>query len=74
MDNDLLLVLGIVVCAVSIPSLFAAFSEGRAPRVGGILVVAGLIAISAAVMRHPGGYSFAELPDVFYRVIGRLMN
>jgi hypothetical protein len=66
MDHDLILVIGIVLCALSIPSLLSAYVEGRAPRSGSILVF--------ALTQNARGYSFAEVPGVFFSVIGRYLN
>lgn len=74
MDTDLYLVIGIVICALSIPSLLSAFVEGRAPRLGAIIVFAGIVMIVVALTNHGRGYSFAEIPDVFFRVLGRYLN
>lgn len=71
LDTDLLLVIGIVLGALSIPSLLAAYSESRAPRAGAVLVLISGVLIVVALNRHAVGYSFAEIPDVFMRVIGR---
>lgn len=71
MDTDLVLVIGIAVCALSIPSLLAAFSESRPPRIGATMLLIGGVLVVVALTRHAGGYSFAEIPDVFIRVIGR---
>ncbi len=74
MDTDLYLVIGIVICALSIPSLLSAFVEGRAPRFGAILVLAGVVMIVVALTNHGRGYSFAEIPTVFFDVIGRYLH
>lgn len=72
MDNDLLLVIGLVVCVFSIPSLISAVSERRAPRTGGILMIAGAIMIAAALTRQPGSYTWGDLPEVFANAFARL--
>ncbi len=74
MDTDLFLVIGLVMVGLSIPSLLAAFSESRPPRTGAIMILIGGVLIIVALTQHRPGYSFAELPDVFYRVIGRYLN
>lgn len=74
MDTDLFLVLGITIWALSIPSLLSAFVEGRAPRIGSVFVLAGGVLIVLALTNHGRGYSFYEIPDVFFRVIGRYVN
>ena len=74
LDPDLLLVIGIVLGLLSIPSLLSAFSESRTPRTGAIMVLVSGVLIAVALSRHSAGYSFAEIPDVFIRVIGRYTN
>ena len=74
MNNDQMLVIGIVLCALSLPSLLAAYSESRAPRTGAIFLLIGGVLLVVALSRQPSGYTFAEIPDVFVRVIGGLMN
>ena len=74
MDTDLILVIGTVLCALSIPSLLSAYVEGRAPRAGSIMVFIGGVLVVIALTQQARGYSFDELPDVFFRVIGRYLN
>jgi len=74
MDTDLMLVAGLIICALSIPSLLAAFSESRAPRAGAIMVLIGGVLLVVALTQKPSGYTFAEIPQVFVSVIARLIN
>ena len=74
MDTDLVVTLGIVLLVVTIPSLLAAWVEGRAPTAGAILLIASLAMIVAAVLYRPGGYVFNELPHVIVGVFGRMIN
>ncbi len=74
MSTDLMLVLGIVICALSLPSLLAAYSESRAPRAGAFMLLVSGILLAMALTQKPEGYSFAEIPDVFVRVIGSYLN
>lgn len=71
MDTDLLLVMGITICALSIPSLLSAWVDGRVPRAGAIMVLIGGVLVVVALSQHPRGYSFSQMPDVFFSVIGR---
>ena len=71
MDTDLYLVIGIVAFVLAIPSLLSAFAESRPPRAGAILVLIGGVRVVVALTNRGSGYSFAEIPDVFMRVIGR---
>lgn len=71
MDSDLALVLGLVLALLAVPSMVSAFSDRRAPRASAIAlaIAGGLIVYAAAV--HPGGYSLADVPRVFFEVLGR---
>ena len=73
MDPDLALVIGLVLAALTIPSILSAVSDRRAPRASAItvLIAGGLIVF--AVLGKPGGYQLAQLPDVFVSVIARFM-
>jgi hypothetical protein len=74
MDNDLMLVTGIILGVMAIPSLLNAFTEGRAPRMAAIVVMIAGTLIVVAMTKQTGGYTFSELPSVFARVFGRLAN
>jgi hypothetical protein len=73
LDTDLALVVGIVIAALSVPSILSAITDKRAPRASAItiLIAGGLIVF--AVQGKPGGYQFQEIPDVFVNVIARFM-
>ena len=74
MDTDLILVIGMLFCALAIPSLLAAFSESRPPRTGAIMVLIGGVLLTVALTQKPSGYTFAEIPDVVMQVIARMLN
>ncbi len=74
MNSDLMLVVGLIVGILTIPALLNAWTEGRAPRAAAIMVMIAIGLIVGAVRLSPGGYALAEIPDVFFRVIGRLIN
>ncbi|WP_299286306.1 hypothetical protein [uncultured Tateyamaria sp.] len=73
MTPDMYLVLGIVLAGLSIPSVLSALSDRRAPRASAItvLIAGGLILL--AIQTQPGGYRLENIPDVFVRVIAKLM-
>jgi hypothetical protein len=73
-DTDLILVVGAVVSALAIPSMLAAYSESRPPRGGAVLLLIGGTLLVVALTQKPSGYTFAEVPDAFYRVVGRFVN
>jgi formate-dependent nitrite reductase membrane component NrfD len=74
MDTDVALTLGIVLLVLALPSLLSAWVEGRAPRVGAILVIAAGGLIISAVTTRPGGYAFNEVPAAIINVVSRLFN
>ncbi|MBE1285618.1 MAG: hypothetical protein GJ676_20065 [Rhodobacteraceae bacterium] len=73
MDPDLALVVGIVIAGFAIPSVMSALSDRRAPRASmvTILIAGGLVLYATAT--KPGGYEIAEVPDVFFEVLGRFL-
>lgn len=74
MDTDLFLTIGIVLGVLTIPSLLAAWTEGRAPRLGAIMLLASAGLITVALTQRPGGYAFDEIPSVMMYVVGRYVN
>ncbi len=74
MDTDLYLVIGIIIAGFSLPSIFGAIAEGRAPRAAAIMVMIGGGLIALAVTQKPSGYTLDEVPQAFVNVIGRYIN
>jgi hypothetical protein len=74
MSTDQILVIGIVICVLAIPSLLAAYSEGRPPRAGSIMVLIGGVLLAVAITQKPGGYRFEQVPRVFMQVIANAVN
>ncbi len=74
MDTDLVLTLGVVLAALSVPSLLAAWAESRAPTIGAVMIIAGFAMIVTASLRHPGGYAVTEVPHVMLDVFARLIG
>lgn len=67
-----MMVAGVVLAGLSLPSLLNGWTHGRMPRIGALMMLAGAVMIVLAIQGKPGGYSFAEIPDVFARVIARM--
>ncbi len=74
MSNDQLLVIGIIICALAIPSLLAAYSESRPPRAGAIMVLIGGVLLTIAITQKPGGYKFDQIPHLFVQVIADVIK
>ena len=74
MDTDVMLVTGMALSVLSLPSIVAAWADGRAPRVGAVVLLSGGGLILWALREKDGGYDWALLPDVVYAVIGQLLR
>lgn len=74
MDPDLLFVGGLLVGALSVLSFLSALSDGRRPLVAALALLIGLAMVTVAVLRSPGTYSLATIPDAFYRAIATLVD
>ena len=71
MDTDLMLVLGLSLGVLSIPSMVSAFSDGRSPRSAAVtILIAGTLVVIALGSR-PSGYSLNEVFESFGKVWAR---
>ena len=66
---DLIMVLGVCIFALAFPAMVGAFSRGSPPRAAMLAIFAGGVMMVYANSARPGGYSVAEMPQVFVRVI-----
>lgn len=74
MQFDLFLVTGLVILGFTIPAIFSAFSEGRAPRAAAIMLLIGGGLAAIAMTQKPGGYTMEDIPKAFVRVVGYYLN
>lgn len=74
LDYDLVLVIGLTLAILAIPSLLSAYSESRAPRAGAVMVLIAGVLVMVALVSRPTGYGFDEIPDVFLRVLKRYLG
>ena len=74
MDTDLVLTLGVLLLVLTVPSLLAAWVEGRVPRIGALMLLASSSMIVTALVTRPSGYRFDEIPMVMLNVAARLVN
>ena len=71
MDTDFLLVLGAALIVLAVPNAIKAYSEARSPRLAtGMVLVGGVVFVSALVL-HPEGYCFEDIPEAVLHVISR---
>lgn len=74
MNTDLMLVIGLLLGVLALPTLLSAAVERRSPRLGALLILGAAGFLYFALTGRPGGYRIAEIPDVVIRVLGRLLN
>lgn len=74
MDTDLIIVVGTLAILLAVPTLLSSWMEGSIPRSGAIVVLVGGVLIVVALNQQGRGYTFAEMPEVFMRVIGRFVQ
>ena len=74
MDSDLTFVIGALMLALSIPSILSAYADSRPPRAAVIILLIGGTLVVVALGQKPGGIALADIPDIFFRVIGRYVN
>lgn len=71
MDLDLLFVLGVALGVLMIPAVVSAILDGRTPRTPAILLIVSGLMIGYPIMQKPNAYSFAEIPELVTKVLGR---
>lgn len=74
MQYDLYLVIGLVILVFSIPSIVSSYSDGRAPRIAALLLLAGGGMVVYALTQKGGGYTLEDIPRAFVRVVGHYLN
>ncbi|MCZ8078411.1 MAG: hypothetical protein RSE12_03040 [Fuscovulum sp.] len=73
MDYDLLLILGLVLLFLSIPSLMSALIDDRPPLVAGLGILLGIGMAAWGVIGGNQGLNPAALPHLFFEVLGRYL-
>ncbi|MFW2589297.1 hypothetical protein [Sagittula sp. SSi028] len=73
MDPDTALISGAFLLILSVPSLLAAWANERFPFVGLLLLIGGL-GLGIWAWQETGGYTADQMPEVFFRVLGRIWN
>ena len=66
--TDLIMVLGVLILASAFPAAVGAFSRSSPPRMAMLALVLGGGMIVYANFSTPGGYSVAEMPNLFVKV------
>jgi hypothetical protein len=74
MDNDFILVLGIIIGVLTIPAIFSAMVDSKVPRIPTFAAVVSGAMILYAISNQPSGYAIGDLPEVFSRVFGPMFR
>ncbi len=74
MDYDLVLVIGLVIGILSVPSMLSAWVDGRAPRGSAVTVLVAGVLLVVALTQNPQRYQFNDIPHVVVEVIGRYLR
>ncbi|MCA0921334.1 hypothetical protein [Pseudooceanicola nanhaiensis] len=72
-DTDLVVVTGVILLMLAIPSLVAAYADRRAPRAAVFVLMIGAALLGWAFSTAPTDYDLAEIPNAFIRVTGRIL-
>ena len=73
MDSDLIMVAGILILMLSIPSAISAYADGRGPWVALVVVILGAAALGWGWQNHPTEMTLTEVPHVIIRVLARVI-
>jgi hypothetical protein len=73
MDGDLIIVAGLAMLMLSIPSAVSAYADGRRPWVALVVMIAGAGVLIWGWGTHPADMSLAEVPHVIIRVLARVI-
>lgn len=71
MDYDLMLIVGLCLMLLALPSLFSALIEDRLPFAAGIGLAIGTGLVGWAAVAGERGLDPRALPDALFTVIGR---
>ncbi len=74
MHPDQIVVIGLLLIVLAIPSMIRAYADGRPPRVASVVLLSGMGLGVYAQLHKPGGYDLAGLAEAVYVVIGDLLR
>ncbi len=67
--TDLIMCIGVLVIFLAFPAAVGSFSRGAPPRMAILALAVGGGMIVYANSSRPGGYSVAEMPQLFMKVL-----
>ena len=73
MVYDAYFVVGLVILAVAVPTMFGAMRRGKAPRLSSVMFLIGGGLVVVAIGAKPNAYSISTIPQVFEAVISSFL-
>lgn len=74
MDTDLVLTLGLLLLALSLPSFLGGFAENRLSRLAVVMFALSAGMIGWAIHSRAEGLSLQDIPDIVLGVVARLWS
>ncbi len=74
MDNDILLVTGLILAVFAITSAIRSYSDGETPRGAMVVMLAGGGMVAWALTQNPAGYTLQDIPRAFIRVLAMIIG
>ncbi len=74
MGTDTVLTIGLILIIFSVPAFLSALSDSRSPRAASLCILLACGAIVWALHTKPGGYSFADIPEVVVEQLAKLVR
>jgi len=74
MDNDILLVTGLILAVFATTSAIRSYSDGETPRGAAVVMLAGGAMVAWALSQNPGGYTVQDIPRAFIRVLAMIIG
>ncbi len=71
---DILIVIGVILCGLALPSLFGALADKRSPRASLFVMIVGASMIFFTHSQRPGVYDLREVPHAFVRVLAGIIR
>jgi len=74
MQHEILLVAGLGIAILAIPSVISAWTDGRSPRIAAIACLLALVLVVVALRSWPGRFELDDLPRAVFSVVGLVIR
>jgi len=73
-NTDVILVIGMVLAVLVVPSFLSAWSDERSVRPTALVALTALALVVFAYVEHPGGYGLRQIPNTVFRVLAMIVR